>query len=119
MRIDINSRLGVNQFPELLTGTDSINNSIYNIIRCTLSTRGFRPEYGTLLNLWDQIDSVSAQILKVSVIKAIARWEPDIIVSTSASNVIAMPQNAAFQINIYYQYQLTGSNSLASFIFTQ
>ena len=120
-RIDVNARYGINALPILLYGTEAINNSIFCILSSNLKSRAFHPEYGSLLprSLWEPCDETTAQLLKVSTYKAIEKFEPDVIVNTSTSQVIPLASSDGFQIIINYTERNSGSPGQANFIFVR
>jgi phage baseplate assembly protein W len=87
--IDASSTFTLDTKPDLLPDALAVNNSLYNLFNCPVGGRGriFQPEYGTYWYqfLQEPIDQVTANQMKISMIQAIARWEPRINIDTSNS----------------------------------
>lgn len=87
--IDVNSSFTINTNPDLLPDALAVSNSLYNLFNCPVGGRGriFQPEYGTYWYqfLQEPIDQITGNQMKISMIQAIARWEPRITVDTSQS----------------------------------
>ncbi len=118
--LDVNSRLGADLKPDLLSNIQAINNSLYNLLRCPIGARGpiFQPEYGTILYrlLHDPLDPITANKLRIAFIQAIQRWEPRINIDMERSAVIPNYAIAGYEVKIYYTLATTLEQGTATFL---
>lgn len=118
--LDVNSRLGESNTPDLLPDVQAVNNSLYNLLSCPIGTRGpiFEPEYGTLLHtlLHDPLDYITAEKLRISFIQAIQRWEPRIVLDLDRSSVVPNFDRAAYVVTVYYTLVATATRGVAEFL---
>lgn len=92
--IDVNPRLGANNYAELIYDEVAIiQGSILNLLQCPVGERGalFQPEYGTpyFSSLHEPMAPVTAMQLRAQVIQSLERWEPriDLIHSQTTAQV--------------------------------
>lgn len=86
--IDVNTLVAVDNLPDRLPDQLSItNSSLRNLFSCPIGARGkiFQPEYGSewYQYLQEPLDAQTANKMQISMIQAIARWEPRIILDYS------------------------------------
>jgi len=119
MYLDINSNLGINAKPELLSGMDDINNSIQNILQCPVGTRPWQRDYGSRLYemLQEPVDAITATSIEMGVVQAIQRWEPRIKLDSANTRVSALSDNTGYNVEIAYtiiQSGIVGSLSMSA-----
>ena len=88
----------------IVTGTDSINQQILNLLSTTPSDLLFEPEFGSLLQnyLFEPVDATTAYDIKVWVYRALERWLPFISMIPDQSSVIASNDGQGYNVEIYY-----------------
>lgn len=103
-RVDVNSLLGINGKGILVYGADAVNNSIHNILACLLGTRGYRPQYGSLLPLylWEHVHPGNAQRIKIAMIQAIENYEPDVLLDLGRTTVTPLPNGDGYDVVVTY-----------------
>lgn len=103
-RVDVNSLLGINGKGVLVTGSDAVDNSIYNILSCLLGTRGYHPQYGSMLPnyIWEHVNVGNAQRIRIASIQALENYEPDIILDVSRCQVIPLTSGSGYDVTISY-----------------
>lgn len=120
--IDASSLFTVNTNPDLLPDVLAVGNSLYNILNCAIGARGriFQPEYGSLLVqfLQEPLDQSTANKINISLLQALARWEPRITIDMSNSGVQPDFTLPGYQIRIAYSLNLnlnTNTTTTVSF----
>ncbi len=117
--LDVNTQIGDNGKPDLVSNVAAINNSLFNLFRCNIGGRGpiFQPEYGTGLMqlLQEPLDYITANKIRIVFIQAIQRWEPRIELDMSRTRVDPDFDRAAFQVQI--RYAIVGLGDQGSFNF--
>ena len=118
-RVDVNSLLGINGKGILVRGVDAVNNSIYNILACLLGTRGYRPQYGSLLPryLWEPVHPGNAQRIRIAMIQAIENYEPDVILDLGRTTATPLPQGDGYDVIITYILREDKTNGSVRFAF--
>jgi phage baseplate assembly protein W len=104
--LDVNTLADINGKPDLLPDVQAINNSLYNLFRCSVGGRGpaFQPEYGTNLMqlIHDPMDMITANKIRIFMIQAIQRWEPRIILDMQRTVVNPVPEMPGFTVQVFY-----------------
>lgn len=82
--VDINTLVSQDNLPDRLPDQLSItNSSLRNLLTTRIGERGkiFQPEYGSewYTYLQEPLDDVTATKMQITLIQAIARWEPRIV----------------------------------------
>lgn len=118
--IDVNSRITQDNLPDRIPDQLSItNSSLYNLLNCPIGARGkiFQPEYGSDWLKWLQepIDDITAAKMKITMIQAVARWEPRIILDYQQSFVRPDFNVPGYQVRIAGQDNLTKAAISVSF----
>jgi phage baseplate assembly protein W len=115
--LDINLNYGVDIYPELVSDLRAINNSLQAIFTTMVGTRPFLREYGSYLPhfLFQPIDRITEDQIKVSLIESVKRWEPRIKPLFDQTLVEALPEEAAY--NIRFSYIVPSLQRQASFQF--
>lgn len=90
--IDVNTNVTQNNLPDRIPDELSIKAaSLFNLFNCPIGARGkiFQPEYGSewYYYLQEPIDDKTAALMRISMIQAIARWEPRIILDYSNTSI--------------------------------
>lgn len=102
--LDINLNYGIDTSPELVTDIQAINNSLQAIFTTLVGTRPFLREYGSYLPhyLFQPMDSITEDQIKVSLIESVRRWEPRIVPLYDETVIQALPDEAAYLIKFVY-----------------
>lgn len=84
--VDVNTLVAIDNLPDRLPDQLAItNSSLRNLFSCPIGARGkiFQPEYGSewYQYLQEPLDDITAAKMQISMIQAIARWEPRIILN--------------------------------------
>ncbi len=101
--IDLNSLIGVNLDPDLVTDAKAIRSSIYNILMTPLGTRYRLPEFGSAL-LWllmEPHDDTTAFQMKNAVLQSVGRWETRIRLDAVQTTVNTFGVDG-YSINVVY-----------------
>lgn len=88
----------------LLTGMDSINQQILNLLGIIPSEIPFEPTYGSSLQsyLFEPVDPTTAFNIKILIFRAIERWLPFIAMIPSESSVLADNKQEGYIVTISY-----------------
>lgn len=88
----------------LLSGTDSVNQQILNLLSTTPTDLLFEPDYGSLLQnyLFEPVDATTAFNIKIWIFRAIERWLPFIAMIPNQSSVIAGDDGLGYNVEVYY-----------------
>ncbi len=107
---DLNSGVGVNGKPAILLDYDSLNNAISNILSCPVGSRGWHPTFGSDLPMliWEPVDLITANAIKVAVIDAIRQWEKRITLVAGMSAITPNPDGISYNVSLVYKINLTG-----------
>jgi phage baseplate assembly protein W len=120
--LDVNTRLGEGFVPDLLPEIQALNNSLYNLFRCPIYSRGpiFQPEYGASLMhlLHEPLDLITANKIRMVLIQASQRWEPRIKVDVGRTIVMPDLQRSAFRAQVAYDVLATQQKGSANFLFS-
>lgn len=104
--LDVNTRMGLNGRPDLVSEVYAIGNSLYNLMRCPIGARGpiGEPEYGTLLYqyLHEPCDYITGNKIRVTLIQAIQRWETRIRLDMNRTSVTPEFSQNRFLVTIAY-----------------
>lgn len=110
--VDVSSQFTQDSLPDMLPDQLALTNSLYNLFNCPPGGRGriFEPEYGSLWYefLQEPIDDTTANQMWVSMVQAIARWEPRITLdnrNTSITPDYSIPG---------YRVSIVGTNPVSS-----
>lgn len=102
---DVNSQFTENTYPDILPDDLAIFNSLFNIFNCSIGARGriFAPSYGSLWYsyLQEPIDSITANSMWISMIQAIAKWEPRIKLNYGKSSITPDYSIPGYRVVIY------------------
>ena len=114
---DVNSQVGVNGKADILFDYDDIHNSINNILSCPIGSRGWHPTFGSDVPflIWEPVDLITANAIKVSTIVAIKQWEPRITLVAGQSSIIPNSDGISYTVNLVYQVNLTGAVNTYTF----
>lgn len=101
---DINSQYGSEGFSDLLSNAGAINNSLYNLLTCPIGSRGFQPDYGSLLQqyIFEPCDDYTARKIEINFIQAIDRWEPRIVLDVQRCTVLPNISRDGYDVTLYY-----------------
>jgi hypothetical protein len=121
--IDVNSLFTINGMPDLCPNVLAVQNSLYNLFNCPIGARSriFQPTYGSLWYqfLQEPLDQTTANKMQVSMIQAIATWEPRITVDNSNSFISPNMSYPGYDVQIAFSLNLSGQPSAVSFQVTQ
>lgn len=119
--VDVNSALGLNGQSELLTNEHAINGSLYNLFMCQIGTRAWQPTYGSDLPklLWEPIDAITAQRIRIAIITAIREWEPRVELMPGRSNITPNYTHVGYDVLLVYKIKSSGQTVTAEFTFTR
>lgn len=103
--IDVNTQLTLNNLPDRIPDDVSITfSSLYNLFNCNIGERGktFEPEYGSewRRHLQEPIDEITAARMHITMVQAIARWEPRLQLDIGRSSVIPNYDLPGYQVRI-------------------
>lgn len=106
--IDVNTRLTMNEMPELIPDIESVKwCALFNLFRCPVGGRGriFNARFGSNLYyiLQEPIDEATANSLNLALFDAIRTWEPRVTVNFLKSSITP-------------NYNLPGYNCILSLI---
>lgn len=106
--VDVNTELLINAKPELLGGSDAINNSILNILNCSIGSRPFQRDYGSRLLhfIQEPVDRVTATKIEISLIQSIERWEPRITLNRQSTSVVPYDDRTGYNVTISYEEKI-------------
>ena len=121
--LDVNTRLGTGNSPDLLPEVMAINNSLYNLFRCPIGARGpiFQPEYGAYLLtlLHEPLDLITSNKIRMYLIQASQRWEPRIKINMGLTTVFPDLSREAFVAQVSYDILTTRQAGSANFLFSK
>jgi phage baseplate assembly protein W len=103
--VDSNTRLGQSPLPDRVPDSLAIVNSLTNLFNCSIGERGkiFQPEYGSEWRtfLQEPIDAITAAKMRISMIQAIARWEPRIQLDYAKTSITPDLRLPGYVVRIY------------------
>lgn len=116
--IDVNTNFGVDVDPELVIDVEAINNSLFNILMCSIGTRPFEREYGSDLikALFEPADSNTAQFLELTLFQSIRRWEPRIQLDRGRCVIKESSDGQGFDVTLAYTILSTQQTGVYSFV---
>lgn len=122
--IDVNPQFGLNGLPDRLPDGQAIQLcSLFNLFNCPPGGRSriFQPEYGSLLYqfLQEPLDQTTANNIQISLVQAIARWEPRINLDLSNSYVRPDTTLPGYVVRLAFTLGLTSSRQSITFTVTQ
>lgn len=121
--LDVNTRIGEGFKADLLPEVQAINNSLHNLFRCPIGSRGpiFQPEYGALLMtlLHEPLDIITANKIRMILIQASQRWEPRIKVVLGRTTVFPDYSRSAFVATVGYDVVTSKEQGSANFLFSK
>lgn len=92
----------------VVTDAAAINNSIKNILFTKIGSLPGKPDFGSDIHeiLFNQLDHITADLLKNYIKEAIAKWEPRIFIT----NVVIedVPEYNKLIATLYYVYRDAG-----------
>lgn len=99
----------------LNTGSDRINQSIYQILSCSKGERFFLPEFGSDLDkcVFEQDDSVLRSRLQLVIAEALQKWEPRIQV-LSIDPILDQEDNT---VPVVINYKIKGTNMTGNYVY--
>lgn len=102
--IDINSNYHILAQSELSLDIDAITNSIENILSTPIGSRPFEREYGSKLYYFvhEPIDRITEEDIRVSLIQALEKWEPRIVIDMQQTTVTRLLDNSGYSVNLYF-----------------
>lgn len=102
--LDVNSNYQLAAGPELAPDVEAIRNSVENILTTPVGSRPMEREYGSKLHyfLHEPMDEITQESLRVSVIQALERWEPRIVIDTRQTNVVILPNTNGYQLDLHF-----------------
>lgn len=103
--IDVNTRVTQDSLPDRIPDSLSIaHSSLFNLFNCNIGERGkiFQPEYGSewRMFLQEPIDAITAAKMRISMIQAIARWEPRIQLNYAKCSITPVLQLPGYVVVI-------------------
>lgn len=103
--IDVNTLVSQDNLPDLLPDELSItHSSLRNLFTTRIGERGklFQPEYGSewLTYLQEPLDETTAAKMQITMLQAIARWEPRIVVDFATSFIRPDYNLPGYQVRI-------------------
>ncbi len=103
--VDVNSRFGENNRPELVSDVDAINEKIDNIIFIRPGERLFRPTFaGWIYNyLFEPVDDVTASLILVETSRIFSLWLPELTLLLQDSSVVPMGDEHGYDVSLVYQ----------------
>jgi len=115
---DVNTLLGRSKKPDLVTDSDAIVNSIFNLFNCPIGTRFMANDYGTSIKrfIHEPIDAETAYKLEITIISEIPRWEPRIEILRTHTNVQVLEQ-VGYLINVGFKIRATGETRTLTYNF--
>ena len=89
----------------LVTGFDSIYQSITNILSTPTHTRLFNPEFSSELEtlLFDPIDDITASKIFNAVVDAISKWDNRIAIDYTESNVSPIYEENKYELLLIFR----------------
>lgn len=118
--LDVNSSMGLDGKPDLLSNIRALVNSLFNLFQCPIGARGpiFEPEYGSILYwlLQEPMDHISAQKLKMACTQAIQRWERRIEIDLTRTRVLPDYNRNAFDVTLVFKILATQETSQQRFL---
>jgi phage baseplate assembly protein W len=89
----------------LVTGIDSIYQSITNILSTPTHTRLFNPEFGSELEtlLFDPMDDITVSKLFNAVVKAVSKWDNRIAIDYSESNITPIYEENKYELLLVFR----------------
>lgn len=117
--VDVNSHFTLNTLPDLVPDKLALENSLFNLFNCPIGARGrtFQPEYGSLWYeyLQEPIDAQTGQMMWVSMIQSIIRWEPRIELAYKATTITPDFSLPGYNVVIAGTNTVTGENLSITF----
>lgn len=92
----------------VVTDAAAINNAIKNILFTQIGTMPGKPDFGSNIHevLFNQLDHITADLLKNLIREAIAKWESRILITNVT--VEEVPEYNKLIASIYYMYRDSG-----------
>jgi phage baseplate assembly protein W len=116
--IDVNSNYAPgNTAPELALDLVAVNNSIENILSTPIGSRPMQRDYGSQLYyfLMEPIDAKTEEDIRVSIIQALAKWEPRILIDKKQTSVTKLLDNSGYDVQVFYQLIVPTANGSVQF----
>jgi len=110
--VDVNTQVTQSPLPDRLPDSLAIvHSSLFNLFNCSIGERGktFQPEYGSEWRqfLQEPIDAITAARMRISMIQAIARWEPRLQLDYAQSWIIPNLNIPGYEVRVYGYDSLT------------
>lgn len=104
MAIDIYSDVDQSLKRNYVVNTDSVKQSIKNILTTRKGTRLFNSEFGSNIHqyLFDLMDEVTAFNILNEVVQAVETWEPRVQVNFGQSSCIPDYTNGIYWVNLVF-----------------
>lgn len=104
---DINTNYGLNTLPIMLYGSNSYENSLYNIALCPVNSLAWEREYGSYLMYYLQqpMGIETAYDIRASLIESYKRWEPRVTILESTS--VRPYRQSSYAITVMYEIRVT------------
>jgi phage baseplate assembly protein W len=101
---DINSYVGVNPRPVILTDDDAVVNAIINTLLCPRRTRKFRPTYSSTISniLHRPVTNSNAIALRDLIVLELNTWVPLISLRTTDIQVVPFKSRYGYNLNISF-----------------
>lgn len=95
-------RFGTSGAVEMSSGVTHIQESIYQLISTQPGERVMEVEYGCLLRdvIFSNLDITTVSIIRDRIIRAIERWEPNVIVKPNDITVEMMPDRNTVVVTV-------------------
>jgi phage baseplate assembly protein W len=100
----------------VVTGADALNENIDNILECPVGSFMFNRAFGSRIKsiLFEPMNDLTAYRLKISIIEAIEKWEPRVLVLVQQSAVI--PYYDIHFYNAYIVYQILANDQIVTYV---
>jgi len=115
--IDVNTLIGSDRRPELVSDYDAVSNSIRNLLRCPIGTRLFLNDYGSSMMSYihEPVDEETAFKIEISALQEIERWEPRVEVIRSQTRVTVLPTKDGYAVFLVVKIRATGQLATVDF----
>lgn len=99
---DVYTAVGSNVSDIIVEDVRAIFNSLRNLYTCPLKSRGFEPEYGTMLYhyLYEPCDDMTALSIDNTIITATERWEPRVKLLKLQGLATPLPTGDGFSLYV-------------------
>lgn len=90
-----------------LIDVQSVYQSLYNLFNTSVGERVFLSEFGFTLEdeLFEVIDDITSVAVFVAVVNAIQRWESRVVIDTTRTTIVAVPDENRYDMDLYFNIQ--------------